>query len=192
MVSIECSDDEAAIRGVVKSASGTHGKQLLSVVSSITLVFIPSFHSLKDGSISRSNNCSLFVFWSVVYDHIDEFIAVQIIRKETGIHSFTSSIIDTKNTNISPSPDSTVNWDSCSNRINPITTRRAKSQQSKSPNFVPCSTPGGSRHITQGTRTRTTNPFHRTTACREFVMQASGCKLHKLFSSNILAKPFSG
>jgi len=48
----------------------------------------------------------------------------------------------------------------------PITTRRAKSQQSTSPNFVPCSTPGGSRHITQGTRTRSTNPFHRTTACR--------------------------
>ena len=48
----------------------------------------------------------------------------------------------------------------------PITTRRAKSQQSTSPNFVPCSTPGGSRHITQGTRTRSTNPFHWTTACR--------------------------
>ena len=77
MVSIECSGDEAAIRGVVKSASGTHGKQLLSVVSSITL--IPSFRSFKDGSISRSNNCSLLVFFSVVCDYIDEFITVQII-----------------------------------------------------------------------------------------------------------------
>ena len=166
MVSIECSDDEVAIRGVVKSASGTHGKQLLSVVSSITLVLIPSFRSLKHGSISRSNNCSLLVFLSVVCDYIDEFITVQIIWKETGIHFFASSIIDTKQTNISPPPDSTVNWDSCSNRINPITTRRAKSQQSKSPNFVPCSTPGGSQHITQGTQTRSTNPFHQTKTCR--------------------------
>jgi len=49
---------------------------------------------------------------------------------------------------------------------NPITTRRAKSQHGTSPNFVPCLTPGGSQYITQGTRTRSTNPFHRTTACR--------------------------
>ena len=48
----------------------------------------------------------------------------------------------------------------------PITTRRAKSQHGASPNFVPCLTPGGSQYITQGTRTRSTNPFHRTTACR--------------------------
>ena len=75
---------------------------------------------------------------------------------------------------LSPPPDSTVNWDSHDKEESglapvsqkPITMRRAKSQQSLSPNFVPCTTPGGRRHITQGIHTRSTNIFHRTTARR--------------------------
>ena len=118
------------------------------------------------------SNCALDI--SLPFENVSyEFFAVQLIREETGIHFFASSISNARLANIPPPPDSTVNWDSRSNKIwpspcqsHPITTRRAKSQQSTSPNFVPCSTPGGSRHITQGTRTRSTNPFHRTTACR--------------------------
>ena len=54
----------------------------------------------------------------------------------------------TRSASIPSPPDSTVNWDSRNNESglapvsqHPITTRRVKSQQGTSPNFVPCSTP---------------------------------------------------
>ena len=51
--------------------------------------------------------CELWVF------------AVQLLREETGIHFFASSISNSRLSNIPPPPDSTVNWDSRSNRIWP-------------------------------------------------------------------------
>ena len=118
------------------------------------------------------SNCALDI--SLPFENVSyEFFAVQLLREETGIHFFASSISNSRLSNIPPPPDSTVNWDSRSNRIWPSPCQSAshyyekgKVSQSTSPNFVPCSTPGGSRHITQGTRTRSTNPFHRTTSCR--------------------------
>ena len=168
MVLIECSD-EAAISGKLNLLLEPMGNKFWVWFHQLLSYSFHLFVCWKLGVflgvifVAWSNNCSLVVFWS----HIYEFIVFPIIRQETDIHFFASSNNDTKQANISSPSDSTVNWDSYSNRIqHPIATRRAKSQQSKSPNFVPCSTPGGSRHITQGTRTRSTNPFHRTTACR--------------------------
>ena len=104
-----------------------------------------------------------------------ELFAVQqtFEKKQVSTSLHLQSINNIRPANIPPPPDSTVNWDSRSNRTwpspcqsNPITTRRAKSQHGTSPNFVPCLTPGGSQYITQGTCTHSTNPFHRTTASR--------------------------
>ena len=116
--------------------------------------------------LNSVSNCALDIFLpleNVSY----EFFAVQLIREERSIHSFASSINNTRPANIPPPPGSTVTGIPAiieSGRApvsqNPITTRRAKSQHGTSPNFVLCLTPEGSQYITQGTCTRSTNPFH--------------------------------
>ena len=64
------------------------------------------------------SNCALDI--SLPFENVsNEFFAVQLLREETGIHFFASSISNSRLSNIPPPPDSTVNWDSRSNRIWP-------------------------------------------------------------------------
>ena len=64
------------------------------------------------------SNCALDI--SLPFENVSyEFFAVQLLREETGIHFFASSISNSRLSNIPPPPDSTVNWDSRSNRIWP-------------------------------------------------------------------------
>jgi hypothetical protein len=62
------------------------------------------------------SNCALDI--SLPFENVsNEFFAVQLLREETGIHFFESSISNSRLSNIPPPPDSTVNWDSHDKRI---------------------------------------------------------------------------
>ena len=64
------------------------------------------------------SNCALDI--SLPFENVSyEFFAVQLIREETGIHFFASSISNARLANTPPPPDSTVNWDSRSNKFWP-------------------------------------------------------------------------
>ena len=90
--------------------------QLLPILLPKALVWI-RWHMYRT-FLNPVSNCALDI--SLPFENVSyAFFAVQLIREETGIHFFASSISNARLANIPPPPDSTVNWDSRSNRIWP-------------------------------------------------------------------------
>ena len=91
--------------------------QLLPILLPKALVWI-RWHMYRM-FLNPLSNCALDI--SLPFENMSyEFFAVQLIREETGIHFFESSISNSRLSNIPPPPDSTVNWDSHDKRKNPI------------------------------------------------------------------------
>ena len=90
--------------------------QLLPILLPKALVWIRG-HMYRT-FLNPVSNCALDI--SLPFENVSyEFFAVQLIREETGTHFFASSISNARLANIPPPPDSTVNWDSRSNKIWP-------------------------------------------------------------------------